>query len=95
MEKDVEDVTHNEKHVPHLLEAIMRPRGLVSEALRLILSKLSQFRSKITKKSMVCTVQMSTKNTDSHQRPTQQASQVSINPITAPQTRKNQKQLWF
>ena len=33
MEKYVEDVKQDEKHVPDLLEAIMRPPGLVKEEL--------------------------------------------------------------
>ena len=49
MEKYVEDVKQEEKHVPDLLEAIMRPTCLVKKELRQILSKLNQFRSEITK----------------------------------------------
>ena len=49
MEKSVEDGRQEEKDVPDLLEAIMRPTRLVKEELRQILFKLSQFGSKITK----------------------------------------------
>ena len=49
IEKYIEDVKQDEKHVPDLLESIMRPTCLVKEELRPILSKLSQFGSKITK----------------------------------------------
>ena len=48
-EKCVEDVKQNEKHVPDLLEAIMRPTCLVKEELRMILFKMIQFRPGITK----------------------------------------------
>ena len=49
MGKYIEDVKQEEKDVPDLLEAIMRPTCLVKEELRPILSKLSQFGSKIIK----------------------------------------------
>ena len=49
MEKYIEDARQEEKDVPDLLEAIMRPTCLVKEELRPILSKLNQFGSKITK----------------------------------------------
>ena len=49
MEKYIEDAKQEEKDVPDLLEAIMRPTCLVKEELRQILCKLSQFRPKITK----------------------------------------------
>ena len=49
MEKYSEDAKQEEKDVPDLLEAIMRPTCLVKEELRPILSKLSQFRPKILK----------------------------------------------
>ena len=49
IEKYVEDAEQEEKDVPDLLEAIMRPTCLVKEELRPILSKLSQFGSNITK----------------------------------------------
>ena len=47
--KYVEDVKQDEKHVPDLLESIMRPTDPVKEELRPILSKLGQFRPEITK----------------------------------------------
>ena len=49
MEKYVEDAKQEEKDVPDLLEATMRPTCLVKEELRQILIKMIQFRSKITK----------------------------------------------
>ena len=49
MEKCFEDARQDEKHVPDLLEAIMRPPGPVKEELRQKLSKIDQFVSKITK----------------------------------------------
>ena len=48
-EKYVEDVKQEEKHVPDLLEAIMRPTCPVKEELQPNLFKLSQFRTEITK----------------------------------------------
>ena len=64
MEKCFEDVRQDEKHVPDLLEAIMRPTDLVKDELRQKLSKLVQFGSKIPK-IRVCTFQMSGKISDS------------------------------
>ena len=64
MEKCFEDVRQDEKHVPNLLEAIMRPPGPVKEELRQKLFKIDQFGSKI-KKIRVCTFQMSGKIPDS------------------------------
>ena len=49
IEKYVEDATQEEKDIPDLLELIMRPTCLVKEELRPILSKLGQFKPKITK----------------------------------------------
>ena len=48
MEKYIEDAKQEEKDVPDLLEAIMRPTCLVKEEWP-ILFKMSQFRPKITK----------------------------------------------
>ena len=48
IEKYVEDVKQGEKHVPDLLEGIMKAPGLVKDELRRILCKMSQFRPKIT-----------------------------------------------
>ena len=64
MEKCFEDARQDEKHVPDLLEAIMRPTDPVKEELRQKLSKIDQFGSKI-KKIRVCTFQMSGKIRDS------------------------------
>ena len=49
IEKCFEDARQDEKHVPDLLEAIMRPPGPVKEELRQKLFKIDQFGSKITK----------------------------------------------
>ena len=49
IEKYVEDARQKEKHVPDLLEAIMRPSCLVKEELRPNLCKMTQFRPEITK----------------------------------------------
>ena len=54
----------DEKHVPDLLEPIMRPTCLVKEELRMNLMKLGQLRPKISK-IRVCTFQMSGKIPDS------------------------------
>ena len=64
IEKYVEDVKQDEKHVPDLVELIMKAPGLVKEELRSILSKLDQFRPEILK-IRVCTFQMSVKIPDS------------------------------
>ena len=49
IEKYVEDVKQDEKHVPDLLESIIQPPGPVKEELRPILFKMDQFGSKISK----------------------------------------------
>ena len=49
MEKYIEDAKQEEKDVPDLLEAIMRPTCLIKEELRPNLFKMSQFRPEITK----------------------------------------------
>ena len=49
MEKYVEDVKQEGKHVLDLLEPIMRPTCLVKEELRNILMKTNKFRPEITK----------------------------------------------
>ena len=49
MEKYIEDARQEEKDVPDLLEAIMRPTCLVKEELRPNLMKLSQFGPEILK----------------------------------------------
>ena len=64
MEKCFEDARQDEKHVPELLESIMRPTDPVKEELRQKLFKITQFGSKI-KKIRVCTFQMSGKISDS------------------------------
>ena len=64
MEKCFEDARQDEKHVPDLLESIMRPTDPVKDELRQKLSKIDQFGSKITK-IRVCTFQMSGKIRDS------------------------------
>ena len=64
IEKYNEDVRQDEKHVPDLLESIMRPTDPVKEELRQKLFKIDQLGSKI-KKKRVCTFQMSGKIPDS------------------------------
>ena len=49
IEKYDEDARQDEKHVPDLLEAIMRPTDPVKEELRQKLFKMSQILSKIKK----------------------------------------------
>ena len=49
MGKYIEGAKQEEKDVPDLLEAIMRPTCLIKEELRQILFKRSQFRPEITK----------------------------------------------
>ena len=49
MEKYIEDAKQEEKDVPDLLEAMMRPTCLVKEELRQNLFKLSQFVPEIQK----------------------------------------------
>ena len=64
MDKYSEDARQEEKDVPDLLEAIMRPADPVKVELRPILFKMSQFRFQITK-IKVCTFQVSGKIPDS------------------------------
>ena len=49
MEKYIEDAKQEEKDVPDLLEAIMRPICLIKEELRPNLFKMNKFRPEITK----------------------------------------------
>ena len=49
IEKYVEGVKQDEKHVSDLLEATMRPPGLANEELRPILFKMTQFGSNTSK----------------------------------------------
>ena len=46
IEKHIEDAKQEEKHVPDLLESIMRSTFFVKEELRRILMKTSQFSPK-------------------------------------------------
>ena len=64
IEKYVEDVEQDEKHVPDLLESIMRPTDPEKEELQPNSMKMGQFRPNITK-IKVCTFQMSGKIPDS------------------------------
>ena len=48
-QKYMEDARQDEKHVPDLLESIMRPTDPVKEELRPILFKMVQIGSKIKK----------------------------------------------
>ena len=63
IEKHVEDVKQGQKVDSDMLESLRKPTRLVKEELRLSVSKLSQFRPKITK-IKVCTFEMSVKITD-------------------------------
>ena len=49
IEKYIEDVRQDEKHVPDLLEAIMRPTDPIKEELQPVLFKMIQIISKIKK----------------------------------------------
>ena len=49
MEKYIEDVRQDEKHVPDLLESIIQPTDPVKEELRQKLFKMNQISVKITK----------------------------------------------
>ena len=49
IEKYIEDARQDEKHVPDLLESIMRPKLFVKEEIRPILPKMIKIGSKITK----------------------------------------------
>ena len=49
IEKYIEDARQDERHVPDLLESIMKPTDPVKDELRQKLFKMSQFDSKITK----------------------------------------------
>ena len=49
IEKYIEDARQDEKHVPDLLESIMKPTDPVKEELRQKLFKIIQFVSKIKK----------------------------------------------
>ena len=49
IEKYIEDARQEEKDVPDLLEAIMRPTCLVKEELRQHLFNMTKFRAKIQK----------------------------------------------
>ena len=49
IEKYIEDARQDEKHVPDLLEAIMKPTDPVKAELRQKLLKIMQFGSKIKK----------------------------------------------
>ena len=49
MEKYIEDARQEEKDVPDLLEAIMRPTCLIKEELRQNLCKMRPFTPEITK----------------------------------------------
>ena len=75
--KYAEDVKQDEKYVPDLLEAIMRPTCLVKEELRPNLFKLSQLGPKIIK-IRVSTFWDSGNLTDSRRRPMPACSLVSF-----------------
>ena len=49
VEKSIEDAEERQKIDPDLVESIMKPSGLVKEELRLILFKMGQSESQVTK----------------------------------------------
>ena len=49
IDKYIEDLRQEEKHVPDLLESIMRPTDPVKDELRQKLFEMTQFASKIKK----------------------------------------------
>ena len=49
IEKSIEDARQDEKHVPDLLESIMKPKLFVKEELRPILFNMTQFGWRIKK----------------------------------------------
>ena len=77
IEKYIEDAKMDEKHVPDLLEAIMRPTDPVKEELRPILFKMIQIRSKI-QKIKVSTFLDSGNPKFSHRRPMPAFSPVGV-----------------
>ena len=77
IEKYVEDVKQDEKHVLDIVESITKPICLVKEELRSNLMKLSQFRPEITK-IRVSTFWRSGNLMDSRRRPTQPSRPVSF-----------------
>ena len=100
IEKHVEDNTQDEKHVPDLLESIMRPTFFVKEELRIILFNMRQFCAKSatsplkTSEFTISTFWIYGKLTDSRWRPTQQASPVSLSQKTVPsKTPKNVRKM--
>ena len=94
MEKYFEDARQDEKHVPDLLEAIMRPTDPVKEELRQKLFKINRIRPEIIK-IMASTFCISGKSADSRRRPTQPSRPVSFKPITAPRPEKSKNMQGF
>ena len=82
IEKYIEDVRQDEKHVPDLLESIMRPTDPIKEELRQKLSKIYQFGSKIPK-IKVSTFLDSGIPKFSRRRPTQPSRPVGFKQETA------------
>ena len=82
IDKYVEDIKQDQKSVPDLLESMMNGSGIVKEELRMVLMKMDQFKTKITK-IKVSTVWMSRQPTDSRRRKPQPSRPVSFKPIMA------------
>ena len=97
MEKSIEDVRQDEKHVPDLLESIMRPTDPVKEELRQKLFKMNKFDSKIKKNTEnQCFKILDSRNPKfSRWRPTQPSRAVGFKQETAFQTRINPKNVGF
>ena len=93
-EKCSEDARQDEKHVPDLLESIMRPTDPVKEELRQKLFKMSQFGSKIKKHQGFKILDSGISNF-SRRRPTQPSRPVGFKQETAFQTRINSKHAGF
>ena len=84
------DVRQDEKHVPDLLESIMRPIDPVKDELRQKLSKIDQFASKI-KQIRACTFQMSGKNPDLSTWPSRTPFLQYLAPLGAKNLEKGRK----
>ena len=94
IEKCVEDARQDEKHVPDLLEAAMRPKLFVKEELRPILFKMNQIRSKNPKNQGLNFLDSGNPKF-SHRRPMPAFSPISFKQYLAPLGAKYSKQCGF
>ena len=94
IEKYNEDLRQDEKHVPDLLESIMRPTDPVKYELRQKLFKIDQFGSKITKNEGFKVLDSGNPKF-SRRRPTQPSRLVGFKQEMAIQTRINPKNAGF